>query len=280
MLIDATEVLGYVGGIVLAVALIPQVVHTYKTQSTSDISYGWQTIYITGLVLNYVYFVLLSATAAWVTLTIELFFALFLLAMKLKLDGCKGNAIKKIGGEAFDEEAAASGFRDVGRMSSSLIDLEQPMSELLFRDAVRFQPRSSTLISGSTLVRDAYRGFHIMIDAVFTNDLPIDFGNTLMDEMRRLAALHNVRVVHHHVETFDGSDSPPGFAAAALIDESHMSAHCYSDQGMLAFDVFTCGSQPDNTRKVVRDVLAFLKLHLSTDTQFLVHHLPRFPNRA
>jgi uncharacterized protein with PQ loop repeat len=70
------EILGYVGGIVLAVALIPQVVHTYKTKSTDDIAYGWQAICITGLVLNYVYFVWIEATAAWVTLTVELAFAL------------------------------------------------------------------------------------------------------------------------------------------------------------------------------------------------------------
>lgn len=98
-----------------------------------------------------------------------------------------------------------------------------------------------------------------------------------MVEMCRLAILHGVRVVHRHVETFDGSESPPGFASVALLDESHMSAHCYSDQGKLAFDVFTCGSKPDGTRKVARDVLAFLKVHLDEDTKYYIHHLPRFP---
>lgn len=82
------EILGYVGGIVLAVALLPQVLHTYRTRSTADISYSWQIIYLLGLVLNFVYFVLVGAVAAWVTLTVEMTFASCLLAMKLRLDGC------------------------------------------------------------------------------------------------------------------------------------------------------------------------------------------------
>jgi hypothetical protein len=30
-----------------------------------------------------------------------------------------------------------------------------------------------------------------MIDAVFTNEIPMDFGNTMMDEMQSVAAVHN-----------------------------------------------------------------------------------------
>jgi len=36
--------------------------------------------------------------------------------------------------------------------------------------------------------------------------------------------------------------SPRGFAAVVLIDESHVSAHCYEDEGILAVDCFTCGA--------------------------------------
>ena len=52
--------------------------------------------------------------------------------------------------------------------------------------------------------------------------------------------------VHAHMVPFDGSTSPPGFAAVVLIDESHITAHCYADQGLLAVDCFTCGqTDPD-----------------------------------
>ncbi|GIT42033.1 MAG: hypothetical protein Ct9H300mP10_10430 [Methanobacteriota archaeon] len=47
--------------------------------------------------------------------------------------------------------------------------------------------------------------------------------------------------MHAHVAQFDGSETPPGFAAVVLIDESHVSAHCYSESGLLAIDIFTCG---------------------------------------
>lgn len=53
-----------------------------------------------------------------------------------------------------------------------------------------------------------------------------------------------------------GSDSPPGFTAVVLLDESHCSAHTYADLGLIAMDVFTCG----NTNP--RDVLRFIQEEL------------------
>ena len=82
------EAIGYAGGLFIAISLLPQVVHTIKTKSTRDISYGYQTFYITGCILSYAYFVLVGATAAWVCLTFELSCAILLFAMKLHLDGC------------------------------------------------------------------------------------------------------------------------------------------------------------------------------------------------
>lgn len=102
-----------------------------------------------------------------------------------------------------------------------------------------------------------------------------------MDEMNRLANVHNIRVVHHHIETFgdeeSGCASPPGFSAVAWSDDCHhLSARCNSDQGILAFDVCSSGSRPDSAHILACDVLAFLKLQLSTDTKFHVHNVPRF----
>ena len=55
-----------------------------------------------------------------------------------------------------------------------------------------------------------------------------------------------VRIVHSYVEEFDGVISPTGFAAMVLLDESHISAHCYYDKGWLAVDAFTCGGADPN----------------------------------
>tara|TARA_S200000501_G_scaffold199886_1_gene188114 strand:- start:5766 stop:6071 length:306 start_codon:yes stop_codon:yes gene_type:complete len=60
--------------------------------------------------------------------------------------------------------------------------------------------------------------------------------------MKKAIENSGAREVHAHVEVFDGTVSPPGFAAVVLIDESHVSAHCYSDRGLLAIDAFTCGN--------------------------------------
>ena len=54
------------------------------------------------------------------------------------------------------------------------------------------------------------------------------------------------------MEIFDGEVSPPGFAAVVLIDESHVSAHCYSDRGWLAIDAFTCGDH--DPEKIVENI--------------------------
>lgn len=53
-----------------------------------------------------------------------------------------------------------------------------------------------------------------------------------------------------------GHESPPGFTAVVLLDESHCSAHTYADLGLIAMDVFTCG----NTNP--RDVLRFIQEEL------------------
>ena len=64
----------------------------------------------------------------------------------------------------------------------------------------------------------------------------------MLEVLRKGVRLAGAREVHAHVEKFDGHVSPEGFAAVVLIDESHVSAHCYADSGQLAIDAFTCGS--------------------------------------
>ncbi|KAG7362016.1 PQ loop repeat domain containing protein [Nitzschia inconspicua] len=278
---------------VLAVALLPQLVHSLKTRSTKGISYGWQLVYLFGLVLNFIYFLMIKATAAWATLTIEVFFCTWLLVLKIKIDGleCSSRSeanAKDISGDKDDAAACKSGHTDLESLDLELksgldnalnraicvvdgnVDLTRNVDDLICKDAIRF--RHDSTIGPYTLVNGAYRGFHIMIDAVFTIELPPEFGNDLLTQMCALAKIHGVRVVHDHAEIFDGTT--PGFVAVALLDESHMSAHCYSGQGKLTFDVFTtCGANPDCTRKVARDVLFYLRRNLGGDAKYQIHHL-------
>ena len=84
-------------------------------------------------------------------------------------------------------------------------------------------------------------GTHILAD--YTGFFPKTegLGQLILSIMEKAIDNSNARRVHSHVEDFDGNVSPPGFAAVVLLDESHFSAHCYSDKGWLAIDCFTCG---------------------------------------
>jgi MtN3 and saliva related transmembrane protein len=83
----ALDLIGYTGGVCTALASIPQIVRAYKTQSMRDISYWWQITNIVGLTLSYIYFIVQNVPAAWMPLSVELFCALILFVMKLRIDG-------------------------------------------------------------------------------------------------------------------------------------------------------------------------------------------------
>lgn len=90
-------------------------------------------------------------------------------------------------------------------------------------------------------MRSEAHGKHIFLDYTeFFPSPPFD-GNRMLELMKTAVEQSDAKEVHAHVEIFDGSISPPGFAAVVLLDESHVSAHCYSDRGLLAIDAFTCG---------------------------------------
>ena len=87
-------------------------------------------------------------------------------------------------------------------------------------------------------------GSHIMLDCTGAVGLA---GDWMLALMEKAVDASGARRVHSHIETFDGTLSPPGFASVVLLDESHVSAHCYSDTGLLAIDAFSCGNT-DPTR--------------------------------
>ena len=84
-------------------------------------------------------------------------------------------------------------------------------------------------------------GKHILLDCTEFFPTSSFDGNDMLELMQKAVNKSDAKEVHAHVEIFDGTNSPPGFAAVVLLDESHVSAHCYSDRGLLAIDAFTCG---------------------------------------
>ena len=87
----------------------------------------------------------------------------------------------------------------------------------------------------------AAHGEHILLDYIGYAPPVDNDGDWMLQVLRDSVRKAGIREVHSHVAQFDGDGSPPGFAAVVLIDESHVSAHCYSDRGLLAIDIFTCG---------------------------------------
>jgi S-adenosylmethionine decarboxylase len=67
-----------------------------------------------------------------------------------------------------------------------------------------------------------------------------------------------------------GHNSAPGFTAMCLLDESHCSAHCYADLGLIALDVFTCGETDPN------DVLRYIREEVDLGDVSILE-MPRFP---
>lgn len=100
-------------------------------------------------------------------------------------------------------------------------------------------------------------GKHIFLD--YTGYSPQDDdddGSWMLQVMRAAVKNSDASDVHSHVEQFDGITSPPGFASVVLLDESHVTAHCYSEKGWLAIDCFTCGKcDPNEIIDQIHDAL-------------------------
>ena len=67
-----------------------------------------------------------------------------------------------------------------------------------------------------------------------------------------------------------GHNSPPGFTAVIVLDESHCSAHTYADLGLIALDVFTCGNTDP------RQVLELIREEIDLG-EVAIREVPRFP---
>lgn len=98
-----------------------------------------------------------------------------------------------------------------------------------------------------------YKGRHLLIDChnvsrdVCLND------QLILESMARAATRAGATVISQ-VRYHFGHNSPPGFTAMCLLDESHCSAHCYADLGLIALDIFTCGrTDPNDILKYIRE---------------------------
>ncbi len=77
------EIVGFAGSAIVASALIPQVIKSWATKSTEDISLLWNSLLLTGLILFVVYGIGINSRPIMIFTSIEASLTLSLLILKL-----------------------------------------------------------------------------------------------------------------------------------------------------------------------------------------------------
>jgi uncharacterized protein with PQ loop repeat len=80
------DALGYIGGGILALSLIPQIIKLLMTRSAQDISLLWSLMYLTGSTLSLVYLIFVGALAAWIPVVLEVLGCTITITLKLMFD--------------------------------------------------------------------------------------------------------------------------------------------------------------------------------------------------
>ena len=83
------EFVGYLGGFLIAIALAPQLIKTWKTKSAKDLSLLWTSISLIGLILYGIYASLNAVYPLLTFATIESIMIIVLILLKIKYDRAK-----------------------------------------------------------------------------------------------------------------------------------------------------------------------------------------------
>ena len=78
------DILGMIAGTLTTIAFVPQVVKTWRSKSTEDISYGMFILFSLGLLLWLVYGIVIDALPIIISNTITLVLALVILGLKFR----------------------------------------------------------------------------------------------------------------------------------------------------------------------------------------------------
>lgn len=78
------DFVGYTAGIINLIHLLPQIIKSFKTKSTTDISLSYTIIHCIGLSLWVLYGFLITSYPVIIMLSIETLFAVYLVILKIK----------------------------------------------------------------------------------------------------------------------------------------------------------------------------------------------------
>ena len=80
------DIIGFIGGALTTLALVPQAVKAWRTKHTRDISIWWILTLIIGILLWLVYGILIGSLPIIVSNVATLIFAVIVLILKMKYD--------------------------------------------------------------------------------------------------------------------------------------------------------------------------------------------------
>ena len=78
------EIIGFAAGALVAISMLPQVIKSWKTQSTKDVALSWSVINLIGQILWIVYGIYISSIPLVVMSSISLALNIFMVTLKLK----------------------------------------------------------------------------------------------------------------------------------------------------------------------------------------------------
>ena len=77
------EIMGHAAGLLVAIALLPQLIKTFRTKSTKDISITWTLTLMTGLILWVIYGVANGIKPLMIFASLEFLMSATLFTLKL-----------------------------------------------------------------------------------------------------------------------------------------------------------------------------------------------------
>ena len=97
----------------------------------------------------------------------------------------------------------------------------------------------------TTVSKQKHKGNHIFADFINVKGDEKYIGNYIFNLMIKAIEQTDMKIVHKHLKILN-INTPPGFTCVLLLDSSHFTSHCYSEEGIMAMDLFTCGSTDTN----------------------------------
>jgi uncharacterized protein with PQ loop repeat len=263
--INVVEIIGYVGGLCLAFASLPQIAHTYQTRSMQDIAYSWHITTIVGLILSCIYFLIHDVTAAWVTSFIELGLMLIMLVMKIHLDTCG--------------KSATSVPTESGSHHCKMVDLS------IQRDEESGDTFSSTESDDSTH-DDSSECSHVLIKTTMVG-LDDQLGPALRQSIEQLALRRKQPVEWCQWRMLNGNNkqqsdddngdcggSVQSFTLFAALSDHCIAVHGCRATGLLTVDLKSNVPDPECRRLLIIDIVHCLQALVPPDAKCIIHYIP------